>query len=232
MEAKKLSKEKLEQIRKAISQVDTKRAEEEKQKKILEDRIQEITEFGVRIDDRYFASDLEFARQYGVSLPLRNVQALFRALAENKISAAYEIIEMLLFTRSFGVDWGHCFAQIADCVARGVIPEEMLKHRISRDSRKIDSDVVVAAVLEKKISEDLFVYMLGCRRIIFVIPGDYSPLVKACIEGKLSLRVLDYLIANKSSFCIEDWKMMYESGIDFLVRAYLAEFYPEVKVDF
>lgn len=232
MEAKKLSKEKLEEVKKAISQANAKRAEEKKQKQLLEKRIQEITEFGVRIDNRYFASDLKFAVEHGISLPLRNIQAVLTALAENKISATPETIKMLLFTRSLGLDLGHCFAQLDDCVAGGVIPEEMLKYRISKDSRKILSGVVVAAVLDKKISEDLFEFLLQGKKITFVSPSDYSPVVKACLSGQLSLFILEYLIDNNACFTGEDWMTMYESGIDFLVQAYLREFYPEIEVDF
>lgn len=232
MEAKKLSKEKLEEVKKAISQANAKRAEEKKQKQLLEKRIQEITEFGVRIDAEHLTDDLKFAVEHDLSLPLRNIKAVFAALAQKTVSVTFETVEMLLFTRSLGGDLGHCFAQIADCVASGVIPEGMVKHKISKEPRKINSSVVVAVVLDKKISEDLFEFLLQGKKITFVTPSDYSPVVKACIEGKLSLRVLDYLIANKSSFSVEDWKMMYESGIDFLVQAYLEEFYPEIEVDF
>ncbi len=86
-------------------------------------------------------------------------------------------------------------------------------------------------IVEAVINGNLKEYYL---ELLIVNRYDFSELlcreiIVATIEEKLSPSVLHMMLSKGYEFTLSNWKLMFNSGIDFMVKACLKKYYPELE---
>ncbi len=115
-------------------------------------------------------------------------------------------------------------AAIEKKILTGLIETMVLEaYNIPEPVKKLIVDAVVIGNLKKYYLELLIDYRydfseLLCRDIIFGI-----------IEGKLSPDVLQMMLDSGYEFALGNWRLMFNSGIDVMVKACLKKYYPELE---
>ena len=92
--------------------------------------------------------------------------------------------------------------------------------------------LVVRGVLNGKIPEDILCMILeaSCKCGSGCLYAAKNLLVNGLCEGKLSAQCFNCVLRYNGVLNDDDWKKLYDSQRDFLVRAYVRKFYPFLKI--
>lgn len=136
------------------------------------------------------------------------------------------------------VCWQCAGKEILEGVYKGYIPEWSLKQVMPNE--KFVLDVASVEYLAQRSFEHKFSWRLLLdvliSKYIYKAPEYYtnvmSLLAQSFSKGYLSGKDFDEVWVYYNFFSDDDWKKMYDSRIDFLVRGYLMKFYPDIEVKF
>ena len=88
--------------------------------------------------------------------------------------------------------------------------------------------LMVMGIISRKLPENLIYKIVDSG--YYLSDNADSMLIRETISGRLPEKVLRYMLEKKYTFSNINWEAMFESGIDFMVDAYIKEFYPDVKI--
>ncbi len=92
-----------------------------------------------------------------------------------------------------------------------------------------DTDCLIAiGIVNHKLPENL-IYTIIDSGYCLAEDADFI-LIRETISGRLPEKVIRYMLEKKYEFSAPGWEAIFESGIDFMVDAYIKEFYPDVKI--
>ena len=87
--------------------------------------------------------------------------------------------------------------------------------------------LIAIGIIIGKLPESL-IYTITDRGYCLAEDADFM-LIRETVNGRLPERVLRYMLEKKYEFSNIGWEAIFESGIDFMVDAYMKEFHPDVK---
>ena len=132
--------------------------------------------------------------------------------------------------------WQSAGREIVAAITEGWMPEKVLQKMCAVKEFEFEPVVMVAmleAAMEGKFQLSKVLGILGSKT--GYRRHEYSELivpmlVEALSDGRLSDAEFRVIMLDYNLFADEDWKKLYNSHRDFLVRAYLRKFYPDIKV--
>lgn len=134
------------------------------------------------------------------------------------------------------VCWQYAGKEILEGIFEGYVPEWSLKQVMSNEKFVLDVasvEYLAQRAFENKFSWYILLDILTSRRA-YEAPEYYtkvmSLLAQTFSKGCLLEEYFEKVRMYYNFFSEDDWKKMYNSRIDFLVRAYMVKFYPEIKV--
>ena len=136
------------------------------------------------------------------------------------------------------VCWQYAGKEILEGVSEGYVPEWSLKKVMPNEKFVLDVasvEYLAQRAFEHKFSWYILLDILTSRRV-YKAPEYYtkvmSLLAQTFSKGYLAIDAFEEVWEYYNFFSEDDWKKMYDSRIDFLVRGYLMKFYPDIKVKF
>lgn len=146
--------------------------------------------------------------------------------------------KVLFIDVEFAPCWMYVGKEIVDAIIEGWIPKNTLQ-MVYKD-REFEFPPEVLVIMMKAVLEDKFqfniVYDILTSKPCYKEARYHELVMPLLVEGfcsdKLSEEEFNYVGLFYNFFADDDWKKMYDSRIDFLVRGYMAKFYPEITVEF
>ena len=123
---------------------------------------------------------------------------------------------------------------VIDAIGQGALMEKISTNNLNLMLSKAYLSVtlvdkILLAYKAGQFSEVTLALLI--ERPYWIYYKDFEPvLVELLIEGKISEKTFHSFPANYR-FKKSSWKKMFESGVDFLVKAYLEKFYPEIEFE-
>ena len=157
---------------------------------------------------------------------------LLTLMAQNKL-------DPYLFNEpEYLVCWQYAGKEILEGIFEGYVPEWSLKQVMSNEKFVLDVasvEYLAQRAFENKFSWYILLDILTSRKV-YEAPEYYtkvmSLLAQTFSKGCLLEEYFEKVRMYYNFFSEDDWKKMYNSRIDFLVRAYMVKFYPEIKAEF
>lgn len=161
---------------------------------------------------------------YGRDLPL--VDSIVKAVIEEHTLSRYVLsymieivscnfsddLKVLIVQSEIEAKFSRCF--ITKLVASG--------YELPYQAKKLILDAVLSGNLDIYYLDLLVQYR-------YDLSDDLShDLIVGTIEGKVSPKVLQKMLNNGYEFSLGNWKVMFNSNIDFMVKACLKKFYPDL----
>lgn len=161
---------------------------------------------------------------YGRDLPLADfiVKAVIEDHTLSRSALSY-MIEVVHYNFSDDLKVLIVQSEIEFKFSRGIIVKFVLSgYELPYQAKKLILDAVLGGNLDI-----YYLDLLVQHRYDF--SDDLShDLIVGTIEGKVSPQVLQKMLNNGYEFSLGNWKVMFNSNIDFMVKACLEKFYPDL----
>ena len=126
------------------------------------------------------------------------------------------------------------FPEVIEAIARGALMGKISENNLNLSLNKENlplklAEPILLAVKAGQFSEVTMDLLI--QRPYWLRYKDFEPLlVDLLIDGKMSEKSF-LSLPTCYRFKKSSWKKMFESGVDFLVKAYLEKFYPEIVLE-